>query len=189
MDLLTAKKNGLAILVLIGLVGYGVYDYVTGSTKESKKEQTIVTSEDIPIGIEKGQQAPNFTLNDLNGNPVQLSDYRGKKVLLNFWASWCPPCRAEMPHMQQFHEDTMKDTVILGINLASTEKSIKNVTSFIEKFGLTFPIVLDEEGDIMQDYAIIAYPTTYFINEQGVIHEIFLGAINYEIMQKTIEAF
>ncbi|MBM6996316.1 TlpA family protein disulfide reductase [Paenibacillus sp. DXFW5] len=183
------KKNGLAILVLIGLIGYGAYDYVTGATKETIRHQSSATNENLPIGIEKGQRAPNFTLNDLNGNPIQLADYRGKKVLINFWASWCPPCRAEMPHMQQFYEDYQKDTVILGVNLTSTEDSPKDVRPFIEEFGLTFPIVMDEEGALMADYTVIAYPTTFVLDEQGVIREIFRGAINYEIMQKTVDAF
>ncbi|QSF42470.1 MULTISPECIES: TlpA disulfide reductase family protein [Paenibacillus] len=89
---------------------------------------------------------------------------------------------------KQFYEDFQKDTVILGVNLTSTEEKIEDIRPFIEEFGLTFTIVLDEEGDTMMDYGVIAYPTTYFINEQGVIREIFRGAINYEIMQNTIGA-
>lgn len=181
------RKNWLAILVLIGLVGYGVYDYVTGSAMEQKKEQSMVTNDGVTIGIKKGQQAANFTLNDLNGNPVQLADYRGKKVLINFWASWCPPCRAEMPYMQQFYEDYEKEAVILGINLTSTEDGYEDIKAFTDKLGITFPIVLDDEGEVMKDFAVISYPTTYVIDEQGVIHEVFYRAINYEIMEKAVK--
>ncbi|WP_054957275.1 peroxiredoxin family protein [Paenibacillus dakarensis] len=189
------KKNMWAILILIGLVAYGVYDYITASAKETKKEQASVASvteppnENIPIGVKKGQRAPDFTLNDLNGNPIQLSDYRGKMVLLNFWASWCPPCRAEMPHMQEFYEDYKKDTVVLGVNMTSIEHRAEDIKPFTEEFGLTFPNVLDIEGDVMEEYVVIAYPTTYVIDEQGVIREIYPGAINYDIMKKTREAF
>lgn len=186
------KKNLLAIIVLIGLVGYGVYDYVSGNKEETNRrhaneEQTRLPSDDVPIGIEKGQRAPDFTLNDLNGSPIRLSNYLGKKVLINFWASWCPPCRAEMPHMQQFYEDYKDNTVILGVNMTATEERSEDIRPFVEEFGLTFPIVLDKEGNLMGDYVVIAYPTTYVIDEQGIIRDVFRGAINYEIMQKTIE--
>lgn len=181
------KKSILAIIALLGLIGYGVFDYVTGTAGESNEPQTSVVNDDVPIGIEKGQRAPNFTLNDLNGNVVQLEDYRGKNVMINFWATWCPPCRAEMPHMQQFYEDYQNETVILGVNLTTTEGRPEGIEPFIEEFGLTFPIVLDEEGDVMAGYQVIGYPTTYVIDGSGIIREVYRGAINYEIMQKTIE--
>ncbi|MFP3360201.1 TlpA disulfide reductase family protein, partial [Planococcus sp. SIMBA_143] len=84
----------------------------------------------------------------LDGKQVRLSDYRGERVLLNFWSTWCPPCRQEMPDMQQFFQD--KDPVILAVNLTDTEVNQKTVREFIEEFGVTFPVLLDEKAKVSQ---------------------------------------
>lgn len=180
------KKSIIAILVLIGLVVYGGYDYfsksstVPGQAAESGEEN-------LKIGTQKGQLAPDFALTDLKGNPVKLSDLKGKKVMVNFWATWCPPCRVEMPHMQKFYEDYQsKNVVIVGVNLTTTEENPDNVKAFVEDQQLTFPIVLDQEGDVLQTYQVVAYPTTYVLDSNGVIREKFQGAINYDIMKDAM---
>ncbi|MFC4600266.1 TlpA disulfide reductase family protein [Cohnella hongkongensis] len=180
------KKSIIAVLVLIGLIAYGAYDYL----KKSPTETTEIAksgTEELETGTQKGQLAPDFALTDLQGNPVKLSDFKGKRVLLNFWATWCPPCRVEMPHMQKFYEDYQEeDVVILGVNMTLTEKNPDGVQTFVNDEQLTFPIVLDEEGEVMQDYQVVAYPTTYLLDSKGVIRETFRGAINYEIMEKYV---
>lgn len=180
------KKNILAIIVLLGLIGYGTYEYISGKNVTGSQGETI-TDENVTIGLKKGQQAPDFQLEDGNGNTYKLSDFRGKKVLINFWATWCPPCRAEMPHMQQVYEDHEGEAIILGVNLTPTETKPEAIDAFIEDFGLTFPNVLDQEGDVMSTYQIIAYPTTFAIDSEGIIHEVFRGAINSEIMNETLK--
>ena len=126
----TDKKSMIAVLVLIGLVVYGGYDYFHKSSSETG--QIAESGEaNLETGILRGQFAPEFSLTDLPGNPVRLSDFKGKKVLVNFWATWCPPCRVEMPHMQKFYEDYQsKDVVILGVNLTPTEENPDNVKHF-----------------------------------------------------------
>lgn len=181
------KKNIFAVLILIGLIGYGVYDYL----KESPSEVTQITVSDseaeVEVGIQKGQLAPDFTLVDLQGTPIKLSDYKGKKVLLNFWATWCPPCRVEMPHMQQIYDDYQsKDVVILGVNLTYTENHPDDVEVFLNEEQFTFPIVLDEEGEAMMEYQVFAYPTTYLLDSNGVIQEKIVGAMSYETMEKYV---
>lgn len=184
------KKNMIAIIVLLGLIAYGGYDYFNKSA--SSEEVEISADADAPgeqlvRGVEKGNLAPDLTLVDLNGKEVRLADYAGKTVLLNFWATWCPPCRIEMPHMQQFYEDYQsKDVVILGVNLSQTEQSMDDVPAFVEEEKLTFPIVLDLEGDALLTYQIIAYPTTYLIDAKGIVREKFRGAINYDIMKEAV---
>lgn len=182
------KKSMLAIILLVGLVVYGGYDLLQKSSLETgqKKREDIANLE---TGTQKGQVAPDFSLNDLNGNQVKLADYTGKTVLVNFWATWCPPCRVEMPHMQKFYDDYKdKDVVILGVNLTPTEKSMDVVTNFVQEQQLTFPIVLDQEGEVTQAYKVVAYPTTYILDADGVIREKFQGAINYEVMEKAISS-
>jgi peroxiredoxin len=180
------KKTIFAVIVLIGLVIYGGYDYFSRSSSDTG--QVAESGQvNLKIGIEKGQLAPDFTLTDLQGNPVRLSDFIGKKVFVNFWASWCPPCRIEMPHMQKFYEDYQsKDVVILGVNLTPTEENPDAVPAFVEEQRLTFPIVLDSGGDVMLTYQVIAYPTTYLIDANGVIREKYRGAINYDIMKDAV---
>ncbi|MFF2908436.1 peroxiredoxin family protein [Paenibacillus sp. NPDC057934] len=180
------KKNVIAIIFIIGLVLYGGYEYFN---KSSQQPLQSVSSEEESrdVGIEIGQVAPDFSLQDLSGNPVRLSDYKGKRVMLNFWATWCPPCRVEMPHMQSIYENyESEDVVILGVNMTLTEKALGDVQPFVQEQKLTFPIVLDEDGELMQTYQIVAYPTTYVLDADGVVREKVRGAMNYEMMSELL---
>lgn len=179
---LEVRRNIAVLLFIIGLAGYGIYDYLDKSP--SKAIQTM-EAEVNEVGVRKGQRAPDFTLANLEGNSMKLSDYQGKRVLLNFWASWCPPCQVEMPHMQRFYEDyQQQDVVILGVNMTSIEKHQDDVQQFISKGAYTFPILLDPKGDVMQAYQVTAYPTTYLLDSSGVIQDKFVGAMSYELMKK-----
>src|SRR5690625_3213867 len=122
-------KKWILVVVVVGLLGWAVYDFVI-SDDEAAEE--AATEKDDEVGIEVGDTAPNFTLETLDGEEVKLSDYRGQKVLLNFWATWCPPCRAEMPDMQKYHEED-DDAVILAVNLTETEKSSTGVDEFLDE--------------------------------------------------------
>ncbi|WP_231573783.1 peroxiredoxin family protein [Paenibacillus sp. FSL R5-0345] len=150
-------------------------------TNNIQQEQSIEV-----VGIKKGNEAPDFELLNLEEQPVKLSDFKGKKVILNFWATWCPPCRIEMPHMEKYYTDYKDDTVVLAVNLTNTEKNRANVTGFIEQFGLSFPVVMDSEGDVSSKYQVVAYPTSFIIDSQGIIQEIYQGAINYELIKKAL---
>lgn len=136
-------------------------------------------------GTEIGDKAPDFELTTLNGDNVKLSDFKGKRIMLNFWASWCPPCREEMPAMEKFYQD--KDAVVLAVNLTDMEVNKKQVTDFTKRFGLTFPILLDEEGEVSSLYRISPIPTTYMIDSEGVIRHKAYGALTYEQMVAEYE--
>lgn len=181
------KNNWIAILVLLGLIGWGVYDYFDkAEAKKQSAEEAAVEDVSIPIGLKVGNRAPNFTLQNLDGEEVKLSDYRGKTVLLNFWASWCPPCRIEMPHMEKFYANyASKDAVVLAVNMTHLEDGQENVKGFLEDFGLTFPHALDMTGRITDQYQVIAYPTTYVLDAKGVITQRFQGAIDYNMMKEA----
>lgn len=151
------------------------------------KYEKIENVGSLKMGIEEGQLAPDFTLIDAKGNPVKLSDYKGKKVLLNFWATWCPPCKAEMPHMERlYNKYKSNDFEILAVNVTTSEKNRDDVGKFIENYQLTFTVPMDEEGAAFRDYSIMVYPTSFFIDSDGVIRKKVLGAVNEEVMEKEI---
>lgn len=191
-------KKILPLVFLAALVAWGVYDYVQkeggSQTEESEQESanstdsaTDQTGEKRQTGIEQGDIAPDFTLSSLQGEKKKLSDFRGKKVIVNFWATWCGPCEAEMPEMQSYyqkHKD--EDFVVLGVNMTDTEKAKSDVQPFVDKYNVTFPIVLDQEGDVMSTYQVTGFPTSYFINKKGVIEYKLVGAMNKDMMQKVI---
>lgn len=136
-------------------------------------------------GAEIGNIAPDFELVTMTGETVKLSDYEGQRVMLNFWATWCPPCREEMPDMQKFYEDN--DAVVLAVNITNMETSKNKVNDFAEEFGLTFPILMDEEGVVSTLYRISPIPTTYMIDSNGIIQHKQYGALDYEQMVTEYE--
>ncbi len=118
--------------------------------------------------------APDFQLYNLDGNRVSLSDFRGKPVLINFWATWCPPCRAEMPYIQEIYEEwTNKGLLVLAINIG--ERSSK-VEEFMRSNSLSFAVLLDTKQDVAQRYNITGIPTTFFIDKDGIIQDKVIGA-------------
>jgi cytochrome c biogenesis protein CcmG/thiol:disulfide interchange protein DsbE len=120
-----------------------------------------------------GFPAPNFSLVNLDGQEVQLGDFQGHPLVVNFWASWCPPCRAEMPAFQKiFAEYEPQGFVILAVN---SQESRANAFDFTQSHGLTFPVLLDEDGDVSNHYRVVSLPSTFFINRDGVISEVVYG--------------
>lgn len=119
--------------------------------------------------------APEFELASFNSEDILFTNFQGKPVILNYWASWCPPCQAEMPAFQQaFQEFSTTDLIIIAIN-ASNQDSLSDVGQFIQKHGLTFPIALDNTGSAARDYQVHSLPTTFFIDKTGVIQDIIIG--------------
>ncbi len=122
-----------------------------------------------------GFLAPEFTLKTINGESIDISDFRGQAVLINLWATWCPPCRAEMPDMQQAYERyNEQGFTILAIN-ATNQDSIPAVEAFISEHGLTFPILLDTQGDVSKLYQLRSLPTSFFVDPDGIIQEVIIG--------------
>jgi peroxiredoxin len=116
----------------------------------------------------------DFNLPDLSGKAVKLSDYRGKLVLLNFWASWCPPCREEMPSLQKLHEK-LKEKKFALLAVSIDRGGNPPLKSFIDRGGYTFQVLLDPEGRVASRYQVISIPTTFVIDRQGKIVERILG--------------
>lgn len=135
------------------------------------------------------QAAPDFELTDLRGETVRLSDYRGQTVVLNFWTTWCRVCQAEMPHVEKFYREYAdRGVVVLSVNATSQERNAALAGQYAEQEALSFPILLDKRGDVLDMYRVSAYPTTYIVNPAGHIQERYLGALSYESMKKAVKA-
>ncbi|MGD6845488.1 TlpA disulfide reductase family protein [Bacillus infantis] len=158
---------------------------VVNKVMPAEKYERLENPEEIAVGIEPGNKAPDFTLTDIEGKTVSLSDYKGKRVFLNFWASWCPPCKAEMPDMQKLYEEkAIGDFEILAVNMTFIEKNKGDEMDFVKDNGLTFPIPLDVKGQVMGEYEIMAYPTSFFIDSDGIIRSRVMGAVDKDFIEK-----
>ncbi|WP_338652617.1 redoxin domain-containing protein [Lysinibacillus sp. Y5S-8] len=192
------KKNiGLLIVVLLVIAMIGTY-----VRQQINEERAIEKSalgkdmEELETGLKKGDIPPDFTLTSLDGEDITLSNLRGKKVVLNFWATWCPPCKAEMPHMQSFYDEYAKEknVEIIAVNLTSAERDVTadakvdTVMTFRDSFELTFPILLDPDNDAGLDYQIITIPTTYFIDSNGYIQRAIRGPMDVDMLNDYVDA-
>lgn len=123
----------------------------------------------------EGFTAPEFTLDLLDGGKLNLSELRGHPVVLNLWASWCLPCRGEMPAIEKVYQ-RYKDSglVVIGLNLTSQD-SETDVRAFVQELGLTFPIVLDRDGSVVARYQLLGLPSTFFIDRSGIIRSVIVG--------------
>lgn len=145
--------------------------------------------EDLEVGLQQGNLPPDFELETLDGEMVKLSDMKGKKVVLNFWATWCPPCKAEMPHMENYYSNNAeKENVeILSVNLTTGEnRGVKAVQEFVDAYELTFKIPLDEEGIVGETYQVYSIPTTFMLNTDGTISQKIVGPMDEAIMEQLI---
>ena len=165
---------------------------VESSAVAESSMESSVAAEESSEASEEVFPAPDFELTDQYGQTHRLSDYRGKVVFLNFWATWCPPCRAEMPDIQKLYEEFQKegreDVVFLSVaypNLGS-EQDIAGITAFLEDNGYTYPALMDEAGVTINDYYISAFPTTFMIGADGNIFGYVTGSISEDFMRKII---
>jgi peroxiredoxin len=122
-----------------------------------------------------GFVAPDFTLKTPQGETYTLSQFRGKGVLLNLWATWCPPCRAEMPGIQALYEEYKgQGLVVLAVNSTIQDNPLA-ISPFVQKYGLSFPILLDETGEVSKAYGLRSLPSTFFIRRDGRVNEVVIG--------------
>lgn len=165
------------MIVVLIKTNFVAEEYPSGMIEDQSNQ---LSSSDSDIDLEKNKVAPDFELQSLSGEIFRLSDYRGKKVFLNFWASWCGPCKVEMPYMENYykkHKD-LENVEIIAVNMTKSEINVKKVQGFVDFYGLTFPVILDSEGEVEKLYRVLSYPTTYLINEEGIIVNGFTGSVN-----------
>lgn len=136
-------------------------------------------------GAQVGQQAPPLRVTTLDGQPFALSDLRGKAVFINFWASWCGPCRLEMPEVQRLAANLPAGTAVVTVN---TETSADVVRRFLSEEGYTFPVVLDSETHAQLDYEVLSLPTSLFLSPEGVVTARVSGPLTYAAMVDYLKA-
>ena len=182
-------KKVLPIVMLIILIIWGIYNVIYKKNSNTNAHPQTINIVDAAEGIKTGNLASDFGLTTLDGKQVKLSDYRGKKVILNFWATWCPPCKAEIPDMEKFYSDfKSKDVIILGVNLTQSEKSEQSVSTFAKTYGITYPVLLDKDGMAAQIYQISAIPASYIIDTKGIIRNKIVGPMDYERMENMLSS-
>ncbi len=170
------RKSTVALILLVAISIVLVYLYLS-YVKEKRVEEVDYQTPFSSLGIQgitPAVKAPDFTLKNLEGSSVSLKDFAGKVVFLNFWATWCGPCRDEMPAMEKLWQTFKEEAfVILAVDLREGQKE---VSSFMQNYGLTFPVLLDSRGEVGSMYAVRAIPTTYLIDSAGRIVGKALGA-------------
>lgn len=168
-------RYGKDLLLLgLGLVfGIGIGLVVLLGLDEGNLE-LFSRSSSSRVGPEIGSLAPDFTLNSLEETVIHLSDYPGHPVIINFWATWCGPCRLEMPIIEEFHEQFSPDLIVLAVNL---QESKPDVNFFANELDLKFPILLDQEAEVSSLYRVQGLPTTFFVDRNGRIQAIHIGSL------------
>ena len=171
------RKFAIAIgFLLIGILSIGA--------QEAEREYTEMEKRLGAIGFQLPREpfkAPDFQISDIDGNDIRLSEQKGKLVLFNLWATWCPPCRAEMPSMEELYTKLKDDgfTILAASSLGSND-SLKNVTEYARESGYTFPILFDDDNSIDRSYQTGSIPTSYLIDQEGMILARLVGAIEWD---------
>jgi len=163
-------KKTFGVLIIVSLVLTAFFLHFTG-------QQSSV------VGNSPGESAIDFELQALDGTPTRLSSYKGKPIILNFWASWCEPCENEMPELDKFHNKYTEDVLVMGVNITSQEISEQSVRNFVNELDISFPVLLDTEG-VFRQYEVMNLPTTYFIDSNGKIVDSYYGELTSEMLEQ-----
>lgn len=167
-------KQILTIAAGIGLIILAVY---TATLQ-------LDTTQGNEVGLTRGMLAPDFALKTTSGDQIRLSDLKGKPVLINFWATWCAPCRLEMPYMQSRYERFSPELEILAVNYA---ESADQVNVFQKEMGVTFDLLLDLDASIQDLYQVRGYPSSYFVDRDGIIQAVHIGIMTEAQLDDFLE--
>jgi thiol-disulfide isomerase/thioredoxin len=151
----------------------------------SREEPGALAADGLTEAPTAGYLAPDFTLETLDGDTFTLGDLRGQPVVINFWATWCPPCRAEIPHFQQASRTYNGQVAIVGVDDGEPRE---RVAPFVEEMRMTYPVPLDTQSVVSRRYRVNSLPTTFFVGADGVIQNVHIGIINQAVLEEKIEA-
>ncbi|WP_026395826.1 TlpA family protein disulfide reductase [Acetobacterium malicum] len=181
-------KTVIAIFTFVAFLGIVYFGYTYLSS--SYQQNSIANSTTQKILSQKSplKAAPDFTVIDEAGNPVKLSDFRGKPIVLNFWASWCPPCKSEMPHFNKIYGEKKDEIAFLMVDYVDGERETTETgLQYVREQGFDFPVYFDTEQEAAYAYEVTSIPATFFINADGKIATSFQGAIDETSLNEGIQ--
>ena len=183
----------LPVGLVVAIVGVLLYVQSGGGSSEDDGFGTVALPEAKNVTAQTpnardGRAAPDFLLRQLNGEPLRLSDLQGQPLIVNFWATWCPTCRAETPDLIALYETYRdKGVLLLGVNLRENEGA---VSTFVEDFGINYPILFDRDGDVAGTWRIggpnRGVPSTYFIDREGVVRKVVFGTVTRKLADEGL---
>ena len=176
------------VIILIFVAGIMAGDLLIdyqAQVQPHPQESQAAELQDRNVGIAVGDLAPEFSGTTIDGQTVSLSDLDGKLVVINVFASWCGPCRAETPHLVEIYDELDRDEVeFVGLNLQETPGAVQ---TFKEEFSIEYPLLLNEGGEITNVYSPIGLPTTWFIDREGIVRFTFSGPLTKESLQVILD--
>lgn len=175
--MLKTRFEWTILLILAALLGGA---WIVWS-QETAVSSHIITLTEAPV---VGHKAPVFTLATVTEHPVSLQNLVGQPVVLNFWASWCMPCRVEMPHLQEASQQYHGRAAIIGVNQGETSQT---VAQFGAEYNISYPLLVDSELAISQLYGVAGLPTTLFIDADGVVREVIMGTVNLAVIEDRLD--
>jgi len=180
---LLAAVLGATLLLAAGCFG-GNRNFVPGGSSGAQPQASQTSTTRPDVGPRVGNLAPDLSLTGLDGQVVQLSELRGKPVVLNFWATWCPPCKQEMPDIEKAYQKYRGEgLVVLGVDQM---EDLDTVQKFVKQNGYSWTFLLDSDGEASKVYRASALPTTYFVDRQGIIRDVQVGAINAALLDSKL---
>ena len=168
------------ILILILAVSINILSSDRTEVKNSSDIKNVLTVKD------EGDKAPNFALKSVDGKTVKLSDYKGKIVIIDFWATWCPPCRRGIPDLISIQKEFKKDVVVIGVSL-DAEKTIKDVPGFIKDYGINYPIVYGDDKITIDYGGIRSIPTSFVVDKKGNVVDSHIGLVDKDVFVSKIK--
>lgn len=169
------RRSVLILLFVISLTGLTVYQW------NQRTVEVVASEQKAQVGF----LAPSFSLTGLDKQVYQVDGPRDRPVLVNFWASWCGPCRIEAPDLLKLSQKYAGKIDVYGINVTSND-NLEDAIAFVESFKLTFPIPLDQKGEVADLYRVTAFPTTYLIDKKGIIRQKVIGTIDPQALDQEM---